>query len=408
MPKARLLGGKPLKVGRKVATSDGCCCGGGGGSGACCAGGSCSIETAVDCSAAGGDYLGDGSTCTGVDCAHGACCAGLACSITTEAGCVGDYHGDGSTCAGVDCAQGACCAGGSCSITTEAGCAGDYHGDGTTCVGVDCTHGACCSGGACSITTEAGCAGDYYGDGTTCGDVDCTERQCCDTAFAGFTTGGKFLQLIEHTVYNAHTDPDPGVQDGCDYNADTRTITTLTRNFDGTCTTNVVCGGNSSYVNITHPGLEFANCNWVSDGAGGCHFVVASNAGGIGCGSLCVAGCTCTLITLGNTTKTCVFDFDNGAGRTCHIERTVTLSQPCNDPPGPNVFKSVGSAALRVAKAAVTGQQVISSKDEIDRRLSICRGCEFFQEDPMKCQKCGCFLNLKTRLETEHCPIAKW
>ena len=36
--------------------------------GACCVGTSCSIETAADCSAAGGTYLGDASTCSGDEC----------------------------------------------------------------------------------------------------------------------------------------------------------------------------------------------------------------------------------------------------------------------------------------------------------------------------------------------------
>ena len=63
---------------------------------------------------------------------------------------------------------------------------------------------------------------------------------------------------------------------------------------------------------------------------------------------------------------------------------------------------------LKLGKAAATGQKVVASKEEIERRLSICKACEFFEASPMKCRKCGCFLNLKTRLETEHCPIAKW
>jgi hypothetical protein len=62
----------------------------------------------------------------------------------------------------------------------------------------------------------------------------------------------------------------------------------------------------------------------------------------------------------------------------------------------------------RVAKAAATGEKIIVSPAEMERRLAICRVCEFFQASPMKCLKCDCFLNLKTRLETEHCPIAKW
>jgi hypothetical protein len=73
--------------------------------------------------------------------------------------------------------------------------------------------------------------------------------------------------------------------------------------------------------------------------------------------------------------------------------------------------RNAGAASVRVAKAAVQRQKILASKEEIDRRLAICVGCEFFQsrgDGRMQCLKCGCFLAPKTRLETEHCPINKW
>jgi hypothetical protein len=76
--------------------------------------------------------------------------------------------------------------------------------------------------------------------------------------------------------------------------------------------------------------------------------------------------------------------------------------------PTKQIFSNAAGAAFRVAKATITGEKVICSKEEISARLSICAKCEFFQASPMKCLKCGCYLNLKTRLETEHCPISKW
>ena len=39
-------------------------------------------------------------------------------------------------------------------------------------------------------------------------------------------------------------------------------------------------------------------------------------------------------------------------------------------------------------------------------RLSICESCDFYK---MKiCQKCGCFMPLKTKLKHANCPIYKW
>src|SRR5882724_680207 len=62
----------------------------------------------------------------------GACCVDGVCSITTEEDCTGHYLGDGTTCTDIDCTQGACCDDGDCSITTEEECTGTYQGDGTT------------------------------------------------------------------------------------------------------------------------------------------------------------------------------------------------------------------------------------------------------------------------------------
>lgn len=77
--------------------------------GACCLPnfGPCIILLADDCTAQGGNYLGDNTTCDNNPCpppppGTGACCVpGAACQILTEADCLGqggEYFGDDSTC----------------------------------------------------------------------------------------------------------------------------------------------------------------------------------------------------------------------------------------------------------------------------------------------------------------------
>ena len=49
------------------------------------------------------------------------------------------------------------------------------------------------------------------------------------------------------------------------------------------------------------------------------------------------------------------------------------------------------------------------SLDEIaEERFSMCKGCEHFIKLSKQCKKCGCFMNLKTKLEEATCPIGKW
>ena len=61
------------------------------------------------------------------------------------------------------------------------------------------------------------------------------------------------------------------------------------------------------------------------------------------------------------------------------------------------------------AQVLIHGAKKVS-REESGRRLSICRACEFYHKEggDERCAKCGCFLNLKTRLEAWHCPINKW
>lgn len=49
-----------------------------------------------------------------------------------------------------------------------------------------------------------------------------------------------------------------------------------------------------------------------------------------------------------------------------------------------------------------------SDKDLIEKRLTICNDCEWFNARLVKCKKCGCFMKLKSTLKAASCPIGKW
>ena len=49
------------------------------------------------------------------------------------------------------------------------------------------------------------------------------------------------------------------------------------------------------------------------------------------------------------------------------------------------------------------------SLDEVKQeRLLICKKCPEYVELTSMCKKCGCIMELKTRLENVVCPIGKW
>jgi hypothetical protein len=49
-----------------------------------------------------------------------------------------------------------------------------------------------------------------------------------------------------------------------------------------------------------------------------------------------------------------------------------------------------------------------ADSETAEQRLNICKGCPEFMQITSQCKKCGCFMSLKTRLESAHCPIGKW
>ena len=41
-----------------------------------------------------------------------------------------------------------------------------------------------------------------------------------------------------------------------------------------------------------------------------------------------------------------------------------------------------------------------------EERMNICKKCEHYSKG--KCVLCGCILSLKTKMDSESCPIHKW
>ena len=51
---------------------------------------------------------------------------------------------------------------------------------------------------------------------------------------------------------------------------------------------------------------------------------------------------------------------------------------------------------------------MLHDQDIIDKRLSMCQGCEHFISATSQCKKCGCFMKVKTKVATARCPVGKW
>jgi len=60
-------------------------------------------------------------------------------------------------------------------------------------------------------------------------------------------------------------------------------------------------------------------------------------------------------------------------------------------------------ATKEVTKWVLDGAHKAKDADE---RMAICNACEFLKGD--RCDKCGCFMSIKTKMATAQCPIGKW
>lgn len=62
--------------------------------------------------------------------------------------------------------------------------------------------------------------------------------------------------------------------------------------------------------------------------------------------------------------------------------------------------------AVRIVRGAVNA--AVGANEEMSKeRLLICKNCVHLRRGP-QCYICGCFLDLKTRVPEETCPLNKW
>lgn len=48
------------------------------------------------------------------------------------------------------------------------------------------------------------------------------------------------------------------------------------------------------------------------------------------------------------------------------------------------------------------------SIEEFEKRISICKDCEFYHKYSTTCNLCGCFMKVKASSPSMKCPIDKW
>lgn len=83
------------------------------------------------------------------------------------------------------------------------------------------------------------------------------------------------------------------------------------------------------------------------------------------------------------------------------------------DPTMKCMARNAFNAATRIITASVTGERVRVSPEVAESRLAVCRGCNYFDSDRVRCKLCGCRMSGvlgKVQWATEACPAnpPKW
>jgi hypothetical protein len=92
-------------------------------------------------------------------------------------------------------------------------------------------------------------------------------------------------------------------------------------------------------------------------------------------------------------------------------EQKLNEQTPSNNVSMPSwgqMAKNLGQSIIKNAQSVASGNALKISSEEAESRLTVCRGCEFFNKEQERCGKCGCKMAVKTYLKAEKCPVGKW
>lgn len=69
-------------------------------------------------------------------------------------------------------------------------------------------------------------------------------------------------------------------------------------------------------------------------------------------------------------------------------------------------IRRLQTAASKLATETIPFQK--TTPEVQAKRWEICQSCEFLYRVTNSCRKCGCFMEVKTWMATQRCPIKKW
>lgn len=65
-------------------------------------------------------------------------------------------------------------------------------------------------------------------------------------------------------------------------------------------------------------------------------------------------------------------------------------------------------ATTKATQEAMSGGDIFVSTEVQKQRLLICSVCDQLDSATARCIECGCFVQIKSKVTTEECPLGKW
>lgn len=89
-----------------------------------------------------------------------------------------------------------------------------------------------------------------------------------------------------------------------------------------------------------------------------------------------------------------------------HINNSKNSSKPVQSQP-PSFIEKTKNFTKSIINHISSGMIKVSDSVK-QERMNICKSCPFFNSENITCNKCGCFLEIKTGWASEKCPEDKW
>ena len=88
------------------------------------------------------------------------------------------------------------------------------------------------------------------------------------------------------------------------------------------------------------------------------------------------------------------------------VSKILPTGGGCCGGTSPSIFQKAKNLATTMGNFANSGFKV-ADEEVYNKRMEICRGCDRFENNRF-CKECGCFMDLKAKIEVAECPLDKW